>query len=165
MYEEFGIINSILTSCPICDGMYIKTGYGEMSNRTLITLQYVQVTVQVPYGHYMNVVHGVENILKIIKYSHYTFYVNGSKFDTDVLLHLSECAGFLLEYFGFLASSRKYSSIERSGELAGQAMFPTQDHACGKFVSQAYNSCTWCVFGATALLQSWLGTEDLSIHS
>jgi hypothetical protein len=45
-----------------------------MSNRTLITLQYVQITAQVPYGHCMTVMNSVENILKIIKYSRQFFF-------------------------------------------------------------------------------------------
>jgi len=63
------MIKSILASCPTCHGMCIKTGHGQMSNRTLITLQCVQITAQVPWGRYMNVMRSVENILKIIKYS------------------------------------------------------------------------------------------------
>jgi hypothetical protein len=68
--------------------------------------------------------HSGKKNLKIIKYSQH-FFVSGSKFETGVLFHLPECTGVVLEHLGFLVSSRKYSSIERSGELTGQAMLPT----------------------------------------
>jgi len=43
-----GTIKSILGSCSICHGIYIGTGYGQMSNRTLITLQYDQIAALAP---------------------------------------------------------------------------------------------------------------------
>jgi hypothetical protein len=83
---------------------------------------------------------------KIIKYLRRFFFVSGFSFETGVLFHLSECARFVLEYVGFLVSSRNYSSIERWGERPGQATLPTKNHACGEFVSQACNCFTFCVF-------------------